>query len=219
MVKETEAEKLDRELREFFDLFIISLNLVENEYYKTTYQNIENFYEAVQNYGKIDGTVFHRYGERVFCYELYHQLRMQLDRLENPLFLNGSKLQCEVNKFQILDLFNKFGVNPLMTEYIPDFLMHTPGNYDYHAFIIEVKSTPTLTPSSFLKDLAKIDEFLRFGYAKGIFLTVNRDAGHIERLIRENVEAIQSLTRRDDIIVISKEEKEKDYTAVELKNV
>src|SRR3989304_9145928 len=68
------------------------------------------------------------YRERVYCYELYHQMRMLWPK-NTPFWLNG-----EVDK----------AAHPIIRELgadfaKPEFLIHTPGNMDGNHAIMEVK--------------------------------------------------------------------------------
>lgn len=102
------------------------------------------------------------YRERVYCYELYHQLRCIWP--SNTFYvLNG-----EVDKGGHPLLKNTGAANT-----IPDFLIHTPGNNDLNHTIIEVKIGDT----GFRKckaDLEKIEKFYEQGvrYDRGILLIV-----------------------------------------------
>jgi hypothetical protein len=70
------------------------------------------------------------YRERVYCYELYHQMRLRWPP-RCPFFLNG-----EVDK----------SAHPILTQLgagraKPDFLVHQPGNMEGNHAIIEVKNS------------------------------------------------------------------------------
>ena len=62
------------ELNQFEQIILTALMNVEQSYYQTTYQNIQNFKNALKHrVGRVIKNDFERYGERVFCYELYHR--------------------------------------------------------------------------------------------------------------------------------------------------
>jgi hypothetical protein len=108
------------------------------------------------------------YRERVYCYELYHQMRLRWP--EGCAFvLNG-----EVDK----------AAHPKLTElgaagYKPDLLVHTPGDMAGNHAILEVKSVPAARPG-YAKDLRTLNVFRKVvGYARAIYLiygeTLTRD--------------------------------------------
>lgn len=106
----------------------------------------------------IAGTEVPIYRERVYCYELYHQLRCiwcadlpfklggEIDKRAHPLIKGGD---VEARK--------------------PDFLVHIPGRMD-NAIVMEVKSSQLDCPG-LLKDLRTLTAFRRaVGYKRGILL-------------------------------------------------
>lgn len=96
--------------------------------------------------------------ERVYCYELYHQMRARWP--ETNVFLTG-----EIPKRGHEIIMANIG-----SAVVPDFLIHEPGNMDNNHAIIEVKSSRA---SSFgiRKDLATLDQFLiEVGYERAIYL-------------------------------------------------
>jgi hypothetical protein len=86
------------------------------------------------------------YRERVYCYELYHQLRLVLDHF--PYRLNG-----EVDK----------GGHPLLRDEIgprkPDFIVHIPGGMHRNLAVIEVKPV-TSSLGNFREALRSLRSFL-----------------------------------------------------------
>ena len=208
------------ELNRFEELVITALYNVSQLYYATVYRNIESFRMALHGrQGRFMDNDFERYGERVFCYEFYHQLRKLIDRerTENPDFLLGTELQGEVDKFQILGLIERFGLTSLSREFIPDFLMHSPGNAYNHPFVIEVKCTRNLSPQALIKDLEKINEFItRYSYQRGLFITINSNKDEIIALLKGLSKRIESLEGKDRIKVIQKDNQDSDYNIIQL---
>lgn len=98
------------------------------------------------------------YRERVYCYELYHQMRLRWPE-GSPYYLNG-----EVDKI----------AHPLLSEMgiatKPDLLVHRPGDMRRNHAVIEVK--PTLAGRrEILKDLETLSAFAnRAGYQRAILL-------------------------------------------------
>ena len=106
------------------------------------------------------------YRERVYCYELYHQLRSLLDRDRFPYFLNG-----EVDK----------GGHPLLSNDIgprkPDFIVHVPGGMRRNLAVIEVKPINS-TLNDFREALRSLRSFLeRAGYFGAIALVYGSGDG------------------------------------------
>jgi hypothetical protein len=115
----------------------------------------------------INGAYFHLnidggdpvYRERVYCYELYHQLRILLSD-QTEYYLNG-----EVDK----------AAHPILKElgadgFKPDFLIHRPGDMKGNNVIIEVKSE-NATRQGIKKDIETLSLFVnKVRYKKAIYL-------------------------------------------------
>ena len=99
-------------LKKYFDLILCSLDNVEQPYY-----NLKTTYEP-------SGIV----RERVFCYELYHQIRcLQTKRNEIELTLNG-----EIDKRGHVAFTQEDQKNP-------DFVFHIQGEMIVNTIVLEVK--------------------------------------------------------------------------------
>lgn len=99
--------------------------------------------------------------ERVYCYELYHQLRDKLP-VDFPYTVHG-----ELDKQN-----HHFIINLLGQSRVPDFLVHKPGDMEQDAnlAIIEVK-TAECSIAEAKTDLNKIMDFLtKAKYHYGVFL-------------------------------------------------
>ncbi len=103
------------------------------------------------------------YRERVYCYELYHQMRQQWPN-DCPYLLNG-----ELDKRGSPD--PQGGRQPK-----PDLLVHHPGEPKNYA-VIEVKSSrkcirqrATPRPEHINKDLETLSFFLNRSYRRAIYL-------------------------------------------------
>jgi len=135
---------VDEELQRYFDLIVDALDLVEQPYYNlaTTYMS--------------NGIV----RERVFCYELYHQMRcLQEIRGEKRLSLNGEIDKRGHKDFQVEDRKN------------PDFVFHIPGQMEGNTFVVEVKGTIS---KDCIKDFQTISTFIqRCQYKFGVFILYN----------------------------------------------
>jgi len=103
------------------------------------------------------------YRERVYCYELYHQLRL---RWSNKKFF----LTAEVDK-RGHHALQDYGVKYEN----PDFLIHDPGQMDNHA-IIEVKHAEA-QDGGIEKDLRTLSLFKHgVGYTRAIYLIYGYEA-------------------------------------------
>jgi len=110
------------------------------------------------------------YRERVYCYELYHQMRCRWP--ENGYLLNGEIDKC---------------VHPkIRGNYKPDFLIHKPGS-DHNYAIIEVKSSRGIKECDISKDIKKLCYFIKKGYQKAIYLIYGYECKHVLDKIKEHI--------------------------------
>ncbi|KML32336.1 hypothetical protein [Rossellomorea marisflavi] len=145
--------------------------------------------------------------ERVFCYELYHQLRkiMEHNKLKENVIL-----QAELRKAQVgSEVEQLFELKSIDGVYYPDFLIHEPHTNDNQDLIIEVKANPRLTVKDMKKDILKIDQFInRYEYKKGIFLAINIKEDKLNQLL-SNAELLECLkeqvTCQEEILLMFKE--------------
>lgn len=128
---------------EFLKCFEIAIDNIKQKFYL-----VKTIYES-------DGIP----RERVFCYELYHQLRLVLSDcyqydLHGELDKRGHLLISQEN------------------QKIPDFLIHIPGKMNNNQVIIEIKNQ--ISSSEIFEDLNKIISFIRdVDYNYGILLIYN----------------------------------------------
>ncbi len=109
--------------------------------------------------------------ERVYCYELYHQMRKHWPE-DSQYVLNG-----ELDK-RAHPILRELGADHVT----PDFLVHTPGAMKGNYAIIEVKHSTA--SDGIRKDLAALDLFVqKIGYQRAIYLVYGPDAN--ERGIRK----------------------------------
>jgi hypothetical protein len=114
------------------------------------------------------------YRERVYCYELYHQMR---ERLPDEF---GYVLCGEVDK----------SGHPILREALgavkPDYIVHVPGSMDNNLVVIEVKP-PRATPAQVDADIAKLIGFRRAGqYFAAIYLIYGGERpDHVLTKLRE----------------------------------
>jgi hypothetical protein len=108
------------------------------------------------------------YRERVYCYELYHQLRSiwngfgfslggAVDKGGHPVFRDGPYAHAK-----------------------PDFLVHRPGDMERNLACVEVK--PCVRPwDEFREDLKKLTWFCRNArYHRGLFLVYGLENGETD---------------------------------------
>lgn len=99
------------------------------------------------------------YRERVYCYELYHQMRSRWPA-NTPYYLNG-----EIDK----------AAHPILSQlgadrFKPDLLVHQPGYMTGNHAIIEVK-TSHAPANGIRKDLETLSLFInKVGYQRAIYL-------------------------------------------------
>jgi hypothetical protein len=111
-----------------------------------------------------------RYRERVYCYELYHQLRSRWPR-DSPYCLNG-----EVDK-SAHPYFRHNGGAPK-----PDFIVHVPGTGDNFA-VVEVKS-PLVDGDGIRDDIQKHVRFRELGYRRALYLLYGMGADEAVHRVR-----------------------------------
>src|SRR5258708_2937747 len=80
---------------------------------------------------------------------------------KKPGLTSSVRFQGELRKKRIdASTAKLFGVTVLDNEYIPDFLLHSPGDFNYQSLIIEVKSAPNIPFGPIQEDLMKIQQFI-----------------------------------------------------------
>lgn len=198
-------------------------------YYGLSYWNhTQNFLQHEDQFAREELEPYlERYHERVFCYELYHKLRTLMDsntnaNQQNLFVAENVFLQSEVIKQNIdhtIEMF--FEISALSKEFMPDFLLHTPGNFDNQLVVMEVKSNPRLTFSSVCADLLKIQEFIAsYRYEQGIFLAVNQLERNQQRLLqRLSAWVPDQLNTRDRILLLFKNEPGDEIIEYNLNNL
>lgn len=139
---------------------------------------------------RIPGKYFHvqidggdpTYRERVYCYELYHQLRC-LWPAKTKFYLNG-----ELDK-AAHPILKKLGADYAK----PDLLVHTPGYMSGNHAIIEVKSS-NARKAGIIKDLKTLTIFrTKVGYERAIYLLFGRDADTTAELVQNVGKSIKGL--------------------------
>lgn len=121
------------------------------------------------------------YRERVYCYELYHQMRLLWPK-KTPFYLNG-----EVDK-AAHPILKKLGADYAK----PDLLIHQPGYMTGNHAVIEVKA-PGVCRDAMQGDLKKLSLFKRkVCYQRAIYLIYGEkslaDAKKIKRIADAELE-------------------------------
>ena len=102
--------------------------------------------------------------ERVFCYELYHQIRLRIANQVLPAEYTPVRLHGESRKQGHPD-FDK------RDQKDPDFIFHAPGTHNQNILVVEVKGE--LTAEGISKDFATLTTFLKYQYQAGVFILFN----------------------------------------------
>ena len=106
-----------------------------------------------------NGSPIHR--ERVYCYELYHQMRKEFELMQPGMPCFEYRLNGEVDKGSHFEACVK--------NKKPDFIVHKPG-FNKNYAVIEVKSVTGLRKDSIKKDCETLHCFLdKLSYERGIF--------------------------------------------------
>lgn len=217
----------------FIDQIEESLSEVDPYYYGIDFctEELLNMMGVDDNHPEIDKirNYFSRYGERSFCYELYHKARIKIEKYyeENPVPIGEQPLilQAELKKDLISNIVDLLpGLNEeLSKEYIPDFLFHTPPPNNRQEVVAEVKTSPRLSFAGIQKDLDKIQEFIqKYNYRLGVFLAVNSDPNRILNIIKsqDNLAWINdSILSKDRIIVLLKRNRETELVKFYLNDI
>ena len=115
----------------------------------------------------------YRYRERVYCYELYHQLRLALECF--PYTLQGE-----------MDKGGHPIIHPEIGPVKPDFILHEPKAIDANLVVMEVKPLNNSKERGLKKDLKSLTGFLDLGYYRAIHLiygSLGRGNGGISKVI------------------------------------
>ena len=113
------------------------------------------------------------YRERVYCYELYHQMRLRWPK-HSRYVLNG---EVDKSGHHLLQLLKLDGFKP-------DFLIHRPGRMKDNFAIMEVKRHKA-REEDIRKDLVALTQFVRKAkYQRAIYLVFGENAERTLRHVR-----------------------------------
>jgi len=139
-------------------------------------QNIDSHYFQLHFAGNDEL----KYRERVYCYELYHQLRLLLG--DNfPYKLDGE--------------LDKEGHAIISGKKKPDFVIHVPGEMGQNLVVIEVKTVNVKDKIRELReDIDKLKMFItsKASYYRAIMLIYGSVNGDLPQNIKQEIESIQN---------------------------
>lgn len=152
-----------------------------------------SYYQVTTTYGDV-------VRERVFCYELYHQMRLVQDKF------NLRTLHPEIDKsgHTIFEKGDKKN---------PDFIFHKPGEMMGNEVIIEVKGRIN---EGMFKDFNTLSSFCqKYNYKVGYFILFGKSLSNLQSQLnkKENLDVIMKYRTASNIIVICKKDK---WTKIEM---
>jgi len=128
--------------------------------------------------------------ERVFCYELYHQIRRSMNRY-HKLSLNG-----EIDKRGHVDFKPEHQKNP-------DFVFHIPGEHEKNTLVIEVKGRLDYGSDSLAADLQTILSFINcYRYRAGIFILYNHSFQELTTVVGRRLRDMATDMAADAIFIL-----------------
>jgi hypothetical protein len=117
--------------------------------------------------------------ERIFCYELYHQIRLSMEP-RHTLSFHG-----EIDKSGHLDFNRQDRANP-------DFVFHIPGTHLANTLVIEIKGSVNKR-KGILKDFDTILTFIsKYRYSAGIFILYNHSFDELMDRVRQEILELRS---------------------------
>lgn len=130
------------------------------------------------------------YRERVYCYELYHQLRCILGDTF-PYKLDG---EVDKQKHSI--------IHKLLGPKKPDFIFHVPGEMDRNLVVVEVKPITVNIdgPGGLREDLEKLRGFLNVGYSHAIMLVYGN--GEQSRLLEKIKSVVEEFNEEPETPIL-----------------
>lgn len=140
---------------------------------------VEAAYFQVQTAVRNGSTVVYR--ERVYCYELYHQLREFMRNEPSPCTLMGE--------------LDKHGHEIIRGDKVPDFVFHVPGTMSGNLVVMEVKRIDNDDDAEISKDCEKLRRFVEEAMYKGaIYLVFGSEGGRIDRFCQHAEHTLRGLT-------------------------
>lgn len=112
--------------------------------------------------------------ERLFTYELYHELKEVFNN--NPLLHhNNVVIDAELPKRRLTQQqANNLGLLPLDNLMTPDFIIHERANANNQVLVAEVKAERYLSAKKAIKDINKLIALRRnYNFQIGVFVAIN----------------------------------------------
>jgi hypothetical protein len=130
--------------------------------------------------------------ERVFCYELYHQMRSIMGAAQ-PLIIHAEIDKSGHADFEAADQRN------------PDFVFHVPGEHERNTLVVEVKGTLD-SVAGVLKDFETLERFVTgYGYRAGVFILYNYSLDDLlrRRVFRKALSVMQDSPVANSIYILA----------------
>lgn len=201
------------------DLLIIrTLNRIDDTFFRIIYGNIDEIKRSLDNRnGEFVENEFHNYGERIFCYELYHQLRLEEKILED--LFGTVKIHGELRKMNIAPLLDLLGLDDFESDLIPDILIHTPENANNQVCVIEIKTNNDVSTDQVKADLIKLNKYCeKLHYRYAYFISVNTSPNHIQNIINDPQLNLDCLKYKSRIKILCKENSRENIKIWKLDN-
>jgi hypothetical protein len=159
------------------------------EMIQASIKNVNMKYFKLETTYELSGIV----RERVFCYELYHQIRKY--QVINNDNINKVSLNGEIDKRGHLKFKERDRKNP-------DFVFHIPGETKGNTSVIEVKGK--LVKKEIIKDFNTLTLFVKkYNYKFGIFILYNHSIEELKDLFKQNKCKISYKDTFDKIDIIT----------------
>ncbi|RTQ50905.1 hypothetical protein EJV47_09840 [Hymenobacter gummosus] len=159
------------------DLFRVALSRIESKYFDLQVAYKQN----------------HIIRERIFCYELYHQLRALSQHL--PLTINGEPDKRFHDHINRLDWRN------------PDFIVHKPGSWHDNTLICEVKGILNSKDTrGIFKDIQTLLIYTnKYKYKAGLFILYNHRMDELTTLLKDKRHKIANTYEYDSVYLMTAE--------------
>jgi hypothetical protein len=143
--------------------------------------------------------------ERVYCYELYHFIRVEMTKYERQpkrkldVYLHSEFVKVVISGQRAQEL----GVVPLGATRSPDFILHDPSNADHQIAAVEVKAAQDLSYKDFMDDVNKLSALKeKYRFELVVFHCVNVNMSLISKHLKRA--RGDGLTLDGEILVIVK---------------
>jgi hypothetical protein len=146
---------------------------------------VEAPYFQVQSASADGSSVVYR--ERVYCYELYHQLREAMG---------------ETSPYTLMGELDKRGHEITGGAKVPDFLFHVPGTMNGNLVVMEVKRIDNNNDDEISKDCEKLRKFVEeeAKYKGAIYLVFGSEGEQIDRFLQRAKQKLRGL--RNGVFVL-----------------